>query len=424
MESHLPADPLARAPRGAAASGDAFAPGRAARDAARHGLYVHVPFCRTRCTYCDFSSGEKSPAAVERWFAALEKEAPRRAAVAAGVRFGSLFFGGGTPSALAARDFARLRALLAAHFTLADGAEVTLEANPETVDDRRLETWAAAGVNRLSMGAQSFAPEELAVLGRIHDAARPPEAIARARAHGFTRVSLDLMFGFPGHRMETWRASVERALETGIEHLSAYCFIPEAGTPLGDAVLKGRVALPEPEAQADLYAWLGERLGAAGFANYETSNFCRPGAECRHNLVYWLRRPYVGLGPSAHGLWNGVRTANHYALGRWALDLEHGGSGESEREVECADSRARESVLLALRLGCGLEAHDFTEAAWGEIDARYGAALEAATRAGRLERTRDGWRVPPSLRFVADDAIAWVEARSRAADLTLGAPAA
>src|SRR5262249_54421661 len=168
---------------------------------------------------------------------------------------------------------------LRSSFAIARAAEITLEANPESVRPALLDAWAEAGVNRLSMGAQSFAPEELEALGRIHSADRPAQALALARAHGFQRLSLDLMFGFPGHTPERWRRTVESALALAPEHLSAYCFIPEPGTPLGNAVLQGRQALPAPEEQAESYAALSDWIAPAGYAAYETSNFCRPGGE-------------------------------------------------------------------------------------------------------------------------------------------------
>ncbi|HEY6867651.1 MAG TPA: radical SAM family heme chaperone HemW, partial [Candidatus Eisenbacteria bacterium] len=382
---------------------------------ARAGLYVHVPFCATRCTYCDFSSGALSGAAVERYLAAIEREAALRAPSAAGLAFSSVFFGGGTPSALAARHFRRLARALAAHFTVAPGAEITLEANPESVRPALLDAWREAGVNRLSMGAQSFVPAELERLGRLHPAGRPAEAIALARTHGFARLSLDLMFGFPGHTAGSWRVTLERALALEPEHLSAYCFIPEPGTPLGNAVLAGAASLPAPGAQADLHAQLTARLARAGFGCYETSNFCRPGAEARHNLVYWLRRPYLGLGPSAHGLIAGERYGNHYALEPWAAALERGEPPESEHEAGDLDAAASECVMLALRLSTGLRTADYPRPLARAIERRYGAAFAPALAAGRLVATDGALRIDPVHRFVADDIIAWIEARARRA---------
>jgi len=416
MESHLPADPLtAHEPRvaGARARDDAFDTGRAfmrdegpsavARREARAGLYVHVPFCATRCTYCDFSSGAISTAALDRYVRGLTREAELRSESARGVSFHSVFFGGGTPSALPERHFTEVWRVLRDHFDIAGDAEITLEANPESVRASRLECWAAAGVNRLSMGAQSFVARELEALGRVHDVSRPAEAIQLARAHGFRRLSLDLMFGFPDHDATNLAYSLESALALGIEHLSAYCFIPEPGTPLGDATLSGRMKLPSPDQQADLYDQVTETCARAGLGCYETSNFCRPEAEARHNLVYWLRRPYLGLGPSAHSLLRGER----FALDRNRLP-------ESERERENDASVASEIVMLALRFARGIDAADYTDAEWARVEARYGDALESAAGCGRLEQRTSGFCVPKRARFIADDSIAWVLARERA----------
>jgi oxygen-independent coproporphyrinogen-3 oxidase len=301
---------------------------------------------------------------------------------------------------------------LSASYSIAGNAEITLEANPESVRPALLDAWAEAGVNRLSMGAQSFVPEELEALGRIHPAERPAEAFALARAHGFRRLSLDLMFGFPGHTMDRWRHTVESALALDPEHLSAYCFIPEAGTPLGNAVLSGARALPSSEEQAEGYEALARWIEPAGYAVYETSNFCRANAEARHNLVYWLRRPYVGLGPSAHGLVNGARYGNHYALDRWAAALETGASCEAEREPEGVESVALEVMMLGLRLAAGLDRRDHAPRVWSAVERRYGAAFDRAVAAGRLARTPHGVRIPREHAFLADDVIAWIEARA------------
>jgi oxygen-independent coproporphyrinogen-3 oxidase len=264
------------------------------------------------------------------------------------------------------------------------------------------------------MGVQSFVAGELERLGRIHGPARPFEAVARARRAGFTRLSADLMFGFPGHDAAAWRHTLARTLELDVEHVSAYCFIPEDETPLGAALLRGEVTLPAPEEQADRYAELSEMLRPAGYAGYETSNFARPGGEARHNLVYWLRRRWLGLGPSAHGLWGGGRYANHRTLDRWAAALASGAPCDT-LEPETDATIADEIVMLALRLGSGLDPRDHGADDWRRVATRYGAALERATEEGRLERLGDsggeGWRVAPRHRFVADDVIAWLMAR-------------
>jgi oxygen-independent coproporphyrinogen-3 oxidase len=317
---------------------------------------------------------------------------------------------------LSSRHFTRLMRLLREHFSIAPDAEVTLEANPESVRPSLLDTWLACGVNRLSMGAQSFEPAQLRVLGRIHDEHRPADAVALARAHGFERVSVDLMFAYPGHTPEAFARSLARALELGVEHLSCYCYITEAGTPLGDAVLAGHAVLPDDDAQAALYAALEATCARAGFAPYETSNFCRPLAEARHNLTYWLRRDYLALGPSAHGLWQGVRYANHFALAEWAGALERGQACEADHEIVTPAQLADEIVLLGLRLASGLWPGDHPASVQALLEQRYGTAFREGAAAGRLERTSQGWRLPAAHRFVADDTIAWLAARALPVD--------
>src|SRR5262245_5264195 len=197
-------------------------PRRKARASARTALYVHVPFCAQPCPYCHFSKETLSPGGLQRWLGSLEREAAWRAPAALGVAFSSVFFGGGSPSAIPPWAFARAWRAITAHFALESGAEITLEANPETVKPGLLDAWAAAGVNRLSLGVQSFVPEELRALGRLHDERRPAEAFALARAHGFRRLSLDLMFGYPGHTAATWTRTLAAALALEPEHVSAY----------------------------------------------------------------------------------------------------------------------------------------------------------------------------------------------------------
>jgi oxygen-independent coproporphyrinogen-3 oxidase len=243
MGTALPNDPLnaTHRDRGVAATPapatERVAPTAHVRDEARDGLYVHVPFCAVRCAYCDFATGPISAAKVERYLDAFEREVARRAPAADGTRFRTVFFGGGTPSALSARHFRRLWTAIRGGFAVDPRAEITLEANPETVGDALLHAWRETGVNRLSMGVQSFVPGELERLGRIHGPARPFEAVDRARRAGFTRLSVDLMFGFPGHDADAWRHTLARTLELDVEHVSAYCFIPEDATPLGSALV-------------------------------------------------------------------------------------------------------------------------------------------------------------------------------------------
>ncbi|MEQ1834186.1 MAG: coproporphyrinogen III oxidase, partial [Candidatus Eisenbacteria bacterium] len=239
---------------------------------------------------------------------------------------------------------------------------------------------------------------------------------ALARAHGFQRLSLDLMFGYPGHTAANWERTLAAALALAPEHVSAYGYIPEDGTPLGDLVNGGARAMVSPELEAELHAQADAAFAHAGLAPYETSNWSRPDAESRHNLTYWLRRDYLSLGPSAHGLWLGERYANARALADWAAHLERGEDPAPERERETAASRADETVMLALRLASGLDLADLGEAARAELLRRYGRALADGVAAGRLLRRDGRFAIPATQRFVADDTIAWLAVRALTSD--------
>lgn len=408
VESPVPSDPVAAADEG---------PGTLARAQAQAGLYVHVPFCTTRCTYCDFATDTLTRARLESYMEAIELELRLRSRAAGRLELTSVFFGGGTPSVLPSRHIRRLFDVIRDTYRIAPSAEITLEANPESVRERLLDTWADLGVNRLSLGVQSFDDTELRTLGRIHDAVRPAEAVRHLRAHGFPHYSIDLMFGYPGHGPKQWARTMQRAIDLEPEHVSAYCFVAEPCTPLGHASLTGRRPAPSSDDQSDAYAALQAVMSRNGYGCYETSNFCRPDREARHNLVYWLRRPYVGVGPSAHGALNGVRYGNERSLDAWARGVmqsaadRDGAFAFEVREAETADARADEIVMLGLRLSSGLHESDYAPSVWTSVRERYAEAFARGVESGRLTRTGRGWRIPASLRFLADDVIAWLAAR-------------
>lgn len=315
-------------------------------DATALGLYVHVPFCRTRCRYCDFYRvGENRPR-MELFLAALGREI---AAVEPPVDHvvDSIFLGGGTPSLLAADEVARVIGGLRQRFPCAADCEVSLEANPSDLSRQRLAGYRAAGVDRLSLGVQSLCDRELALLGRRHDARRAIDCVAWARQAGFDRVSLDLMLGIPGQTAASFRRTVEGALTLATDHLSVYILEVHAGSEI-DGLRRRRPGLfPAEEAQCRRYEWLAERLPAAGFEHYEISNFARPGAQCRHNLKYWRRRPFLGFGPSAHSCLGARRW-------RRPADLAAYLANPLAAEPEESDA-AEEAIFLALRLADGLK---------------------------------------------------------------------
>jgi oxygen-independent coproporphyrinogen-3 oxidase len=374
------------------------------------GVYVHVPFCRVRCPYCDFAVRPDRPNEAPAFVDGVIAEAERRGSRVApdGRPWGSLFLGGGTPSRLLPDTFTRLAQGLDARLTFAVGSERTLEANPEDLDAARLEAWRGAGVNRLSIGAQSLFDDELARLGRTHSAAAVSEGVERARAHGFASVSVDLMYAFPGHTLERWRESLERALALEPDHVSAYAFTPEKGTAMGERVLRGKLARPGEDDEASCFTMARDVLEAAGFRHYEISNFARPGHVTRHHVNYWRRGDYLGLGPSAVSFLDGRRTTAPRDLVRWLAG--------DPREVDDARPHALfEAAFLGLRLDAGMRFRDAGQGLDAAEVALWRAAAEPLVVAAWLAPTEDGFRVPRAERARTDAIVlAWREAADRA----------
>lgn len=273
-------------------------------------VYVHIPFCTVKCGYCDFNAYAGMDALKEAYAAALLGEIEAYSGLLAGHRVTSIAFGGGTPSEIAPAAIVRTIAAIRGCGAFDAGAEVSLEANPGTIPGGALAALRAGGVTRLSLGAQSFDGEELAFLDRVHSAAATAAAVRGARRAGFESVGLDLIYGLPGHTGERWRSTLERAFALEPDHLSLYALTVEEGTALARRVDRREVALPGDDAVADLYELATDVLAAAGFAQYELSNWARPGHESRHNQVYWTDGDYLGIGAGAHGYVDGRRYEN------------------------------------------------------------------------------------------------------------------
>jgi oxygen-independent coproporphyrinogen-3 oxidase len=316
------------------------------------GVYVHIPYCVSRCPYCDFNTYVGIEDTAPSYVDALLREAAGWAERAAGRRAGSIFLGGGTPSLLDPALLDRLLAGMLSAFVVDAGAEVTMEANPETVDATKLAAFRAAGVNRLSFGAQSFATHVLATLGRAHTAGRTKEAVAEARAAGFENLNLDLIYGTPGETLGDWSASLDEAVALAPEHVSAYALTIEGGTAFGAAVASGGMPAPDDDDMADKYELALDRLAAAGYEHYEISNWARPGRASRHNLLYWTHREYAGLGAGAHGYLDGVRSWNEKLPRTY---IERAADPVAGRERLDAAQRAEEWLMLRLRLVAGLD---------------------------------------------------------------------
>jgi putative oxygen-independent coproporphyrinogen III oxidase len=320
------------------------------------GLYVHVPFCLSRCGYCDFNAHAGLDHLKPSYVDALMREADRVAPEWDGVRFVSVFLGGGTPTTLAPELIAGLLDHLRSGFDLAAGAEVTCEANPDTVDERSLGSLRAGGVTRLSLGVQSFDPAVLRALERIH----PPESARRAyraaRAVGFEDVNLDLIYGSRGETSTSWRRTLNEVLALRPEHVSAYALTIEPGTPLGAKVAAGLIPAPDPDLQADRYDAACRALAGAGYVHYEVSNWALPGHACVHNAGYWEGRPYLGLGAGAHSYRSGHRWWNVRPPARYIELASSGRSAVGGEERLEAEARRLERLLLGVRRAAGVPA--------------------------------------------------------------------
>jgi len=384
---------------------------RAERRVPPVGIYVHVPFCATLCSYCDFYR-EAAPAGVPPEFDSLLIEEAGRYREAPRIAADTLYFGGGTPSLLGPARLAPLLEALRGTFDLSPGAEITLEANPETVDAAALEGWRACGVNRLSLGAQSLDGGELALLGRGAGAEAVRRSVTLAREAGFERLSVDLMVGVPGQTVGSLGRTLDEMTAWPVDHVSAYLLDLHRGTPMFDRVLRGELSLPDDEASADLYDLLCDRLEAEGFRQYEVSNFARPGGESRHNLKYWRGEEWVGLGPSAHGSFRGQRTENPRSTARWAEALRRGGTPH-ERVLPVSErERLENRVIFGLRLAEGIEGTALTEfleaqgrGADAVLDPLVGHGYARRLENGRVRLTREGFLVSNEvLTFLMPDA--------------------
>jgi len=331
------------------------------------GIYIHVPFCRTKCSYCDFYSvtdiGEAG-----RFVRLVETEAGLSGREISGPA-GSLYVGGGTPSAIAPGLVSSLPGIVSRTHGLEAGAEVTIEVNPDDVTPAGLEACLEGGFNRISIGVQSFDDSELKLLGRRHDAAAAASAIEAARSSGFGKIGIDLIFGMAGQTLEGWRENLERALRFDPEHISCYQLTLEPGTPLGERMLRGETVCAREEVQRRMFLETSSILSGGGYVHYEVSNFARAdgkipsddGNFSRHNMRYWLRRPYLGLGPAAHSFDGRVRRWNHRSVEHWLDDLEKGKRPLAGEEKLSKEMVRVERLMLGFRTVFGVETSLLTE---------------------------------------------------------------
>jgi oxygen-independent coproporphyrinogen-3 oxidase len=346
-------------------------------------LYIHIPFCRRKCGYCSFVSYQGREADIPAYVKALEKELALRTA---GQRVCTIYLGGGTPSLLSPEKVGDILSTIRSLFVVDEGAEVTIEANPGTVDEPYLAAIRKLGVNRLSLGIQSLNNSELALLGRIHTAVEARDAVRFARGSRFANLSIDLIYGLPGQTMAGWQTTLEEVAALGTEHLSLYPLSLDDDVPLLLAIERGEVPAIDPDCTADQYELAEDLLSEHGYRHYEISNWAREGRECRHNMVYWRNLPYLGVGVAAHSYVDGHRFANTTDLDRY-LDAFSGDIPmvrDMDEEIGLK-LQLSEAVILGLRLSDGVGLDDIQGRFGIDLLREYGQQVDELADLGLLE---------------------------------------
>lgn len=392
--------------------------GKTARE--KLGVYLHIPFCRSKCDYCDFYSLAGRESRMDDYQKALLAHLKETAFAARDFSVDTIYFGGGTPSFYGEK---RLRELLAAvkkNYKVEKDAEVTLEANPDSVEYNALRALRKAGFNRLSLGLQSASGAELEAVHRPHTVRQGDEAVAAARRAGFTNLSLDLIYGLPAQTVSSWRRTVEHALALDPEHLSCYSLKVEEGTPLAARVAAGKERLLSDDSQAELYLWTAGRLAQAGYRQYEISNFAKPGFTSRHNLRYWMTQPYIGFGPGAHSDFGGRRYSWIRDLDGYIKGVLEGGALLDSEDLIPREERSSEYLMLRLRTALGIEEWEYRGSYFMDFAPIEERLRQFAAR-GWAEKTSQGrWRLTPKGFLVSNRLIGDLlerQEKSRLSDL-------
>lgn len=364
-------------------------------------VYLHVPFCQHRCGYCDFTLVAQQDELIPKWLSALANELGRMDRV---YQVDTIFIGGGTPTHLTVPQLREFFYLVRSRFQLADQGEFSIEANPDGLTDEKLALLAGEGVNRISLGVQAFDNDVLATLERTHQSQQAQEVISRCVEY-LDDVSLDLIFGVPGQTIQQWQATLQTAVQLPVSHISTYGLTFEKGTAFEQRRRQGNIVPVVDELEREMYALSQQLIPESGRAHYETSNFARPGHECRHNMVYWDSAEYFGFGPGAARYVNGVRSTNARNVRRWITDwLEHRVSLQDHEKLD-REARAREAIYLALRLIRGLDVSAFESRFAMSLKDLVGDAVHRHVATGMLE-LENGWlRLTQEGRFVADSVM-------------------
>ena len=376
-------------------------------------LYVHWPFCVSKCPYCDFNSHVRSSIDQDAWRKALLADLDYEARLLPGRKLSSIFFGGGTPSLMDAATVAAVIEAATRHWPAADGIEITLEANPNSVETARFAELASAGVNRVSLGLQRFDNPSLGFLGRAHSAREGFAALATAQKH-FRRVSFDLIYALPGESEDSWAATLAQALSLGTKHLSLYQLTIEPGTRFASMVARGEFEPLDPDAAAALYELTDAMTSASGMPAYEISNYARPGQESRHNLTYWRYGDYAGIGPGAHGRRLGLQTVRHRKPENFLSAIARNGNGIAEQAPLSATEAADEALVMGLRLRDGIDAEAIADrfALSSVVDWRR---VDRLVRSGHLTRSESRIALAPGGRLLLDHILGEIVAEEASA---------
>ena len=377
------------------------------------GVYIHIPFCKKKCTYCDFCSFAGLESLFAPYVQAVCRQIAQTAVNWASTRFDTVYIGGGTPTVLPPASIASLLAACRQHLDLEGDAEITIEANPGTVDKSSLAILRGAGINRLSLGVQSFRNQELDILGRIHDQCEARQAYHDARGAGFECINLDLMFALPRQSLDDWRANLSSAMDLAPDHLSLYALTLEKGTPLAERIAAGQLSAPDDELAATMYELAERTLGQAGYLHYEISNWAKRGTDgaseagySRHNLHYWHNEHYLGLGAVAVTYDGQRRTTNVSDPASYVAQVRSGGAVLEASETTPLARQMDETMMLGLRLIDGVSWNSFRERFAVGLEEAYGPAIDELVDEGLLESDERGIRLTPRGRLLGNRVFA------------------
>ncbi|WP_304507507.1 radical SAM family heme chaperone HemW [Anaerotignum sp.] len=354
------------------------------------GLYVHIPFCKKKCLYCDFPSFGSMEEKYEEYVSALEREVEKRGQYYKSCQISSIFFGGGTPTVLSKEQLARLMLKIKKSFFLAKDAEITIEANPGTIEKEKAEVLKKIGFNRLSMGVQAWQNRLLSTLGRIHTIEEFQNNFQVVRKAGFDNINVDLMFALPTQTFGDWKETLDKITSMNPEHISAYSLIIEEGTPFYEAFQKGELLEIGEELDREMYHYAVSFLEKRGYGQYEISNFAKAGRESRHNEIYWQTEPYLGVGLGAHSYLNGNRFHNTYDLDKYILAEGEISLLEEEKEVVTKEDAMGEFMFLGLRMTEGVSYESFFSRFGVEMTSVYGAVIYDFVESGLMMQTENG----------------------------------